>query len=223
MKNTKKSTSSSARIFIVDDHPLVREWLAELIGQEPDLTVCGEAGSARAALAGIARARPDLAVIDLSLQDAHGTALLKDIASRYPRLPVLVLSSYDETLYAERAIRAGARGYISKNEAGGKVRAAIRQVLQGELVVSKEVAGTFLRKVVRDSSPAATSPLSTLSDRELEVFQLIGTGAGPKQIAGKLALSVKTVESYIARIKSKLHLSSAAELTRYAIEWCRTE
>jgi DNA-binding NarL/FixJ family response regulator len=203
---------------LVDDHPLVREWLTNLIHQQSDLVVCGEAESAPAALQGIIRQTPDVAIVDISLADGSGIELIKDIKARQLQLSVIVLSMHDERLYAERALRAGARGYIMKRETAGKIIAAIRQVLDGKLYLSEPLAALLAERFV-DGRTMPESPVDELSDRELQVFQLLGQGYDTRRIAGSLHVSIKTVQAYCARIKEKLHLTNATELLREAIRW----
>jgi DNA-binding NarL/FixJ family response regulator len=209
------------RVFIVDDHPLVREWLASLVAQETDLAICGQADSAPSALAAIPLCQPDIAVVDLSLRESSGLELIKDLRAQYPAMELLVLSMHEETGYAERAFRAGARGYIVKRESGSRVVEGIRAVLAGRFYASEslmsELAGRIFGGAGRTAATAA--PIETLSDREMEVFQLRGQGHGTKEIAEYLRVSVKTIESYDARIKEKLGLQSAAELMREAVRW----
>ncbi len=206
-------------VFLVDDHPLVREWLSNLINQQPDLTVCGEAETGPQALQGITRLKPAVAIVDISLKDSSGLELIKNIKGTCPGVAILVLSMHDESHYAERALRAGARGYIMKRETTRKVVAAIRQVLDGKLCVSDAVAATMAAQFVAGKSLATASPVEQLSDRELEVFELLGQGRGTRQIAEALRLSVKTVQAYCARMKDKLKLNSATELLREAVRW----
>ena len=209
------------RVYIVDDHPIVRHGIAQLIDQQPDLEVCGEAEGAHEALKAIAALKPDVVTVDLSLKGGHGLDLIKDVRERFPRLPVLVVSMHDESLYAERVLRAGARGYIMKHEATDRVAVAIRQVLRGEIYVSDRMASRIMQKIVRTPEGAAPSFLASLSDRELEVFHLIGQGHGTRQIADRLHLSVKTIETYRAHIKDKLNLGTATELVRHAVQWAQ--
>lgn len=209
----------AARVFVVDDHPLVREWLANLIEQQPDLGVCGEADRAAAALAGIAATRPDVAIVDLSLGEGSGLELIRDLKLQHPDVAVLVLSMHDEDLYAERALRAGARGYIMKREVTRNVIEAIRRVLAGGTYLSERLAAALAEKLVRGTPPAPASPIARLSDRELEVFRMLGRGLATRQIAASLRVSAKTVQAYAARIKEKLALSSSTELLREAIRW----
>lgn len=194
--------------------------MAQLINREPDLEVCGEADSAHEALALLKALKPDLAVIDLSLEDRSGIDLLKDVMVRRPALPVLILSMHHESLYAERALHAGARGYVMKQEAPDTVLAAMRKILQGEVYLSEKMAAQMLRSLAdRHSGAAAVSPIERLSDRELEVFRMIGRGFSTSEIAEQLFLSVKTVETHREHIKHKLKLAKKGELLRYAVEW----
>ena len=213
-KETKK-----LRVLVVDDHPVLRQGLKLLINQEPDLMVCAEAENLQQAFTAIREKRPDIAIIDLSLAQSSGIDLIKNIKPRYPDLPILVLSMHEESLYAERALRAGARGYIMKKEAPEKVISAIRKVLEGSLYVSEAMGDKLLHQFVSRKSATVSSPVELFSDRELEVFQLIGKGLGTRQIAEKLNISIKTVEVYRANIKEKLNLKSSAELVQHAIHW----
>lgn len=208
-----------ARVLLVDDHPIVRQGLALLIDRETDLCVCGEADGAHSAFHAIATLRPDLVVLDISLNGPDGLDVLKEIRTKTTNLPVLILSMHDESIYAERAMRAGANGYIMKQEATEKVLVAIRRILQGDVYLSDRLTNTMLQQYVRGASPNRGSPLVNLTDRELEVFRLIGEGHGTRQIAEELHLSVKTIESYQAHIKEKLALRNARELVQHAIEW----
>ena len=213
------SQPKKCRVLLVDDHPIVRQGLALLIDREPDLCVCGEAESAHSAFHAIATLLPDLVVLDISLSGPDGLDVLKEIRMKTTNLPVLILSMHDESIYAERAMRAGANGYIMKQEATEKVLVAIRRILQGEVYLSDRLTSTMLQQYVRGASQVKTSPLVNLTDRELEVFRLIGEGHGTRQIADDLHLSVKTIESYQAHIKEKLALRNARELVQHAIEW----
>jgi DNA-binding NarL/FixJ family response regulator len=210
------------RILVVDDHPMVREWLAQMIHREADLIVCGEAADAAEALKLIESTKPDMAIVDLTMKDAHGTELVREIATRFAGLPVLVLSMHDESLYAERALRAGAKGYIAKQEAGDKIRSAIRCVLGGHIYLSESVASKIIRGAVGDRSTSSALAVDSLSEQQLTVMRLIGRGRTTTQIAEELHLSVKTVEGYIARIKKKLNLATATELLQYAIRFNQT-
>ena len=212
------SATAKAKVFLVDDHPLVREMLKSLIEQQPDMTACGEADDAAKALKGIAADRPHVAIIDLSLKESSGLELIKQIKHRYPLVSQIVLSMHDEKLYAERAIRAGARGYVMKRESTKQIVAAIRAVRGGKLWLSETVSDAFAQRFV-GAPPQTGSSLEQLSDRELEVFNLLGQGLQTRQVAQSLNVSIKTVQTYCARIKQKLQLSSATELLREAMRW----
>ena len=214
-----KTHKTKKRILLVDDHPLLREGIAQLVNEQPDLQVCGAAEDCAGALAALASARPDLAVVDISLKDQSGLELIKDFKARAPGLLVLVLSMHDETLYAERALRAGARGYIMKREASHKVLDAIRQILAGGVYVSDKVVAGILDKVSGQLPAATPTARAALSDRELDVLLLIGKGYGSQQIADQLHISVKTVETHRANLKLKLKLGSGGELLQFAIRW----
>jgi DNA-binding NarL/FixJ family response regulator len=211
------------QVLVVDDHPIVRHGLALLINREPDLMVCGEAEDAHSATRAIASLRPDLVILDISLGGPDGLELLKQIRTRNNNLPVLVMSMHDEAIYAERVLRAGANGYIMKQEATDRVLTAVRRILEGQVYVPDRVASRMLRQYAHTSSVTMRSPFASLSDRELEVFRLIGGGRSTRQIAEILHLSVKTVESYQAHIKEKLELRNAHELQYHAIEWAVSE
>ncbi len=211
------------RILIVDDHPLVRKGLALTLEAEPDLEVCGQAASAEEALGMLDEVRPDLVIVDISLPGMSGLELIKHLHVWNPELPVLIISRHDEALYAERAIRAGARGYVMKVEAVDVIVRAVRRVLAGGLYVSEEVSERLLMSMAGHRRSAGQSPLELLSDRELEVFELTGRGLSTREIAERLHLSVKTVESYRARIKAKLGLRNAAELMQHAVQWVENE
>jgi DNA-binding NarL/FixJ family response regulator len=217
-KNTEKS-GSRHRVFIVDDHPLVREGLANLINQQTDLMVCGQAEDAAQTLAGIGVSRAELALIDISLKTASGLELVKDLKVHFPDVALIVLSMHDEMLYAERAIRAGARGYVMKRETTKEVLTAIRRVLQGDVYVSERVVNLMARRLGSPRKSAASSPVEQLSDRELEIFRLLGQGRTTSQIAADLHLSLKTVQAYCARAKEKFGVDSLTELLRAAIRW----
>lgn len=219
---TRKQTAGAKqknRIFIVDDHPIVRKGLAQLINQENDLVVCGEADNAESALEFLNKARPDLAIVDISLRGIDGIELTKRMKARFDNIPVLVVSMHDESLFAERALRVGARGYIMKQEAIERMLEAIRKVLRGELYVSERVSANIVKRFVDGKSERMSSPEELLSDREMEVFQLIGQGFTTRQIADQLHVSAKTVEAYRAKIKEKLDLKNATELLKHAVHW----
>ncbi len=208
------------RVFIVDDHPVVRQGLAAAIEQEQELTVCGGAGDVAEALAGIRALRPDIAIIDISLSEAaDGLELIRDLKARYPDLPMLVLSMHDESSYAERSLRLGARGYVMKEEPSETVLEGIRKVLAGEVYVSAEVASKILIHIADGEPNSGSSIEERLSARELDVFQLIGRGLSTRQIAERLHLSPKTIGNYREHLKEKLDLTSARELLQQAIEW----
>jgi DNA-binding NarL/FixJ family response regulator len=210
---------TQAKVFLVDDHPLVREWLSQLIQREDDLAVCGEAEDTQEALQKIEETKPDIVVADISLKNTHGLELVKDLQVRLPLLPVLVLSMHDESLYAERVLRAGAKGYITKQEATKKILQAVRLVLSGQIYISEKMASRMVHKMVMGRAESQKSAIERLTDRELEVFQLIGRGQGTRRIASELHLGIKTVESYRARIKEKLKLEDGTQLLQHAIQW----
>jgi DNA-binding NarL/FixJ family response regulator len=216
---TGNSSSLRKRVFLVDDHPLVREWLTNLINQQANLTVCGEAESGPEAWEKIVALRPDVAIVDISLKDSSGIELIKDLRQACPEVAVLVLSMHEEAHYAERALRAGARGYVMKRETTRKVIAAVNDVLQGRLAMSEAVAAAMATQFVQGKTLSSRSPVEQLSDRELEVFELLGQGRTTRQIAETLRVSLKTVQAYCARIKEKLNLGSATELLREAVRW----
>jgi DNA-binding NarL/FixJ family response regulator len=211
------TTSKRTTILLVDDHPLVRRGLAQLINAQADLLVCGEAGTPDEALAAAATLRPGMAIVDLGLGNADGLDLVKALAARHPQLPVLVCSMHQEATHAERALRAGAKGYVMKEESDGTVLAAIRRVLSGQIHVSEQVASRMLLKLVNPGAAHAAPTVDRLSDREYEVFGLIGRGVGPSEIARRLGVSVKTVETHREHIKQKLKLPNGRELLRAAM------
>lgn len=218
----KKTVNIKQRILVVDDHPMMREGLAQLIEHEADLTVSSQAHTAAQALDLTADSPPDLVLVDISLPDRNGLELIKDLNTLHPTLPVLVVSMHDEALYAERVLRAGGRGYIMKQEGGKKLMEAIRQVLSGRIYVSEKMSAKIL-ETFSGHRPNSQSPVETLSDREFEVFQLLGQGQGTRQIAEHLRISVKTVEVHRANVRKKLELASGAELVRYAIRWAEAQ
>jgi DNA-binding NarL/FixJ family response regulator len=206
------------RLFLVEDHPVTREGFAQLINYQPDLEVCGQAGDANAALNRIELVKPDLAIIDISLAESSGLDLIKDLKCRCATVPVLVLSTHDEALYAERALRAGARGYVMKQAPTSEVMRAIRTVLAGELYLSDPMRSRLVRQQF-DGRKAGLAELDGLSDRELQIFELLGHGQTTRRIATVFHLSVSTVETHRAHIKEKLRLTNAVELVRRAVEW----
>jgi DNA-binding NarL/FixJ family response regulator len=222
-QTSQNQAGTKKRILVVDDHPIVRQGLALLINRENDLVVCGGAEEAMGALHVLASARPDVLIVDISLNGPDGLDLLKTIRTTHPSLPVLILSMHDESIYAERALRAGANGYIMKQEATEKVLVAVRRILSGEVYVSDRIASKMLKHYITGSGTLRNSSIADLSDRELEVFRLIGEGHGTRQIAEELHISIKTVESYQAHIKEKLSLRSARELMQHAIQWNMNE
>jgi DNA-binding NarL/FixJ family response regulator len=211
--------TQKTKILLVDDHPMVREWLGALINQQADLQVCGEADNAPKALQLVGQVHPNVAMVDISMEGGSGIELIKNIKAGYPEVMVIVLSMHVEGLYAERALRAGARGYIMKREATKGVLQAIRCVLGGKLYLSDKMAMMMAEKFVDGRPKPEGSIIESLSDRELEVFQLLGRGCGTRQIADELHVSFKTVQAFCARIKEKLNLASATELLREAVRW----
>ena len=213
------SAERKRRVLLVDDHPIVRQGLSEMVNHEDDLTVCATAEDMNQALDQIEQLKPDLVVLDISLKGCNGIELLKDIKSRHPKLVVLMLSMHDETLYALRALRAGAAGYVMKQEPAEVVVASMRRVLNGEIALSENVEKRMMKQLVGGRAARTGSPLEDLSDRELEVFRLIGKGSSTRNIAEELHLSIKTIESHRTHIKQKLNLKNAVELVQHAIHW----
>jgi DNA-binding NarL/FixJ family response regulator len=231
---TKQTTTGTAdpsgngkkdaiRVLIVDDHPLLRKGVSQLIDQEKDLAVVAEAEDGNKAITAIETTKPDVALIDITLSGASGIELLKNLKVLFPKLKMLVLSMHDESIYAPRALRAGASGYVMKQEGAEKVLTALRKVLRGEVYVSERLGSRMLHTLVKGRAPLSSSPAEQLSDRELEVFDLIGQGHGTRHIAEKLHLSIKTIESHRAHIKEKLNLQNANELVHHAIQWVQSE
>lgn len=217
------AAKGKTRVLLVEDHPTMREGLIRVIEREADLTVCGEAETIQRALEMIASSSPDIAVVDITLGGQNGIELIKDIKVRHPRLPVLVHSMHDESVYAERALRAGAKGYISKKEPAQKLLQAIREVIRGEIFLSEAVTRQILHAVGADQSVGKASPFRALSDREFEVFELTGQGLGTKEIAGALHLSEKTVQAHRDHIRQKLNLPDGRGLTRLATRWVEAQ
>ena len=215
---SRQNAQTKSRVLLIDDHAIVRQGLAELINDQPDLITCGEADSPPQALKVIPEVKPDVAVVDVSLNSGDGIELCRQIHEQWPSIAILVLSMHDEALYAERALRAGARGYVMKQEPQETVMAAIRRVLKGDTHLSEKMAAKLLRSFTGSRASADTQPLERLSDRELQVFRLIGQGRSVKDIADELFLSPKTVETHKEHIKQKLNLDSSNDLLRYAIE-----
>jgi DNA-binding NarL/FixJ family response regulator len=217
MKKNKK------RVLLVDDHPIMRHGLAQLIRAEADLEVCGEGGSAAEGLALVGSLKPDLVVADLTLPDKHGLEFIKDVQSMYPGTLMLVLSMHDESLYAERVLRAGARGYVMKETAADMLVLAARRVLDGGIYLSDKMSSLMLEMMAGQRKPVSSSALDRLTDRELEVLQLIGQGRATRHIAEQLHVSVRTVDAHRANIKEKLQLADGATLVRYAVRWMDTQ
>ena len=222
-----ETLTDKLRVVVVDDHPMFRDRLAQIINHELDMAVCGEAGTAQQALETIQQTEPDLAIIDISLDGTSGLELIKSIRALGLKISLLVLSMHDESLYAERALRAGANGYVTKRQPGAEVVAAIRRVLAGDVYLSEKMTAGFLRTLTTAAAGSAggvkelTQPINRLTDRELEVMELIGLGRTTREIAAALQLGVATVDTYRARIKEKMNFRNAVELQHYAIRWVR--
>ncbi len=214
-----RTVARKSRVFIVDDHPLVREGLTNLINGQDDLIVRGEAKDSAQAINGIAKARPDVALIDISLENESGLELVKQLKTQFPQVALIILSMHDEALYAERALRAGAQGYVMKHETSKSVLASIRRVLGGGVYVSERIVKRMALRLTSSRQPITSSPVERLSDRELEIFRLLGQGRTTSQIAGDLNLSLKTVQAYCARAKEKFGVASLTELLYAAIRW----
>lgn len=217
------SKHKATRIMLVDDHPIVREGLAESINREPDFLVCAQAEDHQEALKAFEGAKPDLVVIDLMLKSSSGLELIKDIHSRWPRVLILVVSMHDETLYAERVLRAGAQGYITKQEATRDILLAIRRVLSGGIYLNERTASSVLARLASKTQAVSDSIADLLADRELQVFELTGQGLSTREIAGQLHIDMKTVDTYRARIKEKLNLKTSSELLQLAIRWSKNQ
>jgi DNA-binding NarL/FixJ family response regulator len=214
-----EQTKKTVKILIVDDHPIVREGLAARLGRQPDFEVCGEAEDVADALEKVKTARPDVVIVDLSLKSGQGLDLIKRIKALDMDTKMLVSSMYDESLYAERSLRAGAMGYVNKQEVSEKIIDAIRQVVDGKIYLSPRMTERLLQRAVGAAPQLVQSPFETLTDRELEIFKMIGKGMTTRQIANDLHLSVKTVETHRENIKGKLNLPNSAELSREAVQW----
>lgn len=219
----KPGQPSPIKVYLVDDHPLMRQGVAQLINNQPDMTVCGEADDAPAALKGIEETNPDAAIVDISLKGTNGIELIKNLKALYKFLPILVLSMHDETVYAQRVLRAGALGYVMKQDAAEQVVAALRRVIGGDIHVSDKVGSQMLHQALSGRGKPSVSPVDRLSDRELEVIQSIGRGKATREIAGDLNVSVKTIESHRAHIKDKLGLKNASELVKFSVQWVENE
>ncbi len=223
-KRPERLAQERKTILVVEDHPLLRRGLIALIDDEPDLMVSGQAGGVQAALEAVKRQKPDLLIVDLALEGGDdGLELVKAMAARHPKIPVLVLSMHSETIYGERSLRAGARGFVSKQQLCDRVMVAIRHVLGGDVYMSDTLANRLARQFVGGNPREPGSPLAQLSDRQLQVFRLLGEGHGTRRIAQQLHLSIKTVETHLEHLKSKLDLSSVADLARHATLWVETE
>lgn len=219
----KRKNSDTTRVFIVDDHPVVRQGVGMLVDQQNDMEVCGDAESGPEALKKIGEIEPDLAVVDLSLKDSSGMELIKDLQVQHPEIRILVLSMHDETFFAERVLRAGARGYITKAESTLKVVDGIRAVMKGEVYLSDGMSSKMISKLVSGYGQPDKPSVDALTDRELEVFELLGNGYGTREIAEKLHRSVKTIETHRERIKEKLQIDSATDLIKHAVQWVQCE
>ena len=218
-----KTTGAKSRVFLVDDHAMFREGLRQLIEREPGIVVCGDAADADTALEGIASTQPDLVIVDISLGGSSGIDLIKTIKKEYEDLPVLVVSMHEESLYAERALRAGAMGYVMKHEPSKTVKAAIRKVLGGDMHLSEKMASSMVGKFMRGDSEQPASPLEALSDRELEVFRMLGQGKAVRVIAEEMNVTIPTINSFRNRIKEKLNLKTSTEVMLRAIQWVQDE
>ena len=223
MTDKASEDSGKTSVFLVDDHPLVRQGLTQIINNESDLEVIGEAADAAEALSAISKQLPDLVIADISLRGTNGLELIKNIKAVCQNIPVLVFSMHDESVYAQRALRAGAKAYLMKQESAEQIVEAIRRVLKGEIYVSAKVADQVLHQIVNGAGASTQNPIERLSDRELEVIQLIGKGLSTREIASTLHLSVKTIESHRAHIKEKLSLRNATELVQFSVQWVEHE
>lgn len=216
-----KAHCEKSQVLLVEDHPLFREGLAQLIDRDSGLAVCGQVSDASAALRAVEQLKPDLVTIDISLEGGNGIELIKTLRAKHEDLPILVISMHDESLYAERALRAGAQGYVMKNEPGRTVRAAILKVLGGDMFLSEKMSSSVLAKLMRGKTEKPVSPIEQLSDRELEVFEMLGRGKPTRQIAEELNLTIPTIHSFRNRIKEKLQLKNSTEMMLHAMQWVR--
>lgn len=217
---TKRSKN---KVLVVDDHPIVRQGLTQLINQESDFVVCGDAGDIPQALSAIEECKPDIIIVDISLGHTSGIRLIEDLSRNYPELAILALSMHDESIYAERCLKAGAKGYIMKQEPPEKVVTALRKILEGDIYISDKLGTKLLNKFVTKRADSSGSPVELLSNRELEVFQLVGQGLKTRKIAEELNLSVKTVETYIDHIKKKMNFDDSRDLFLHAVQWTMNE
>jgi DNA-binding NarL/FixJ family response regulator len=216
-----KPQSEKSRILIVEDHPLFREGLRQMIDRNPALTVCGQVADASSAMRAVGDLKPDLVLVDISLEGSNGIDLIKNLKASHEELPILVISMHDESLYAERALNAGALGYVMKNEPARIVKSAIFKVLGGDIFLSEKMSTSVLAKLMRRKPERPVSPVESLSDRELEVFQMMGEGKPTRQIAEELNLTIPTIHSFRNRIKEKLQLKNSSELMLHAMQWTR--
>jgi DNA-binding NarL/FixJ family response regulator len=222
-KKQDKTNKNKTQVLIVDDHPVIKDGLVTIVNHEQDFNACGQADDAAEALKAIAELKPDIVVTDISLKNSDGIELTKSIKAICPRLPVIIFSVHDESLYAERALLAGAKAYLMKDEVSENIIKAIRTVLRGEIYVSDTISKKFLHKIAGDKAGTNKTPIENLSDREFEIFRLIGKGYKASQIARQLHLSIKTIETYRTRIKEKLDLVDASELLQYSIKWAKSQ
>lgn len=218
-----KSMGGAKKVLLVDDHPILRQGIGEVIHSESDLTICGEAGDVETAMRLAENEQPDVVVVDITLKDGNGVDLIRQLLTRWPKMPILVLSMYNEAFYAERAFRAGAKGYVTKGEPCQQIVQGIREVLRGEIFVSERLAAKMVDKLVGGRRDGERRSIDRLSEREFEVFEMIGQGMHTRDIAGKLRLSVKTVDAHRENIKGKLKLRNATELLKTAIQWSQFE
>ncbi len=221
-KKTRPKKSKN-KVLVVDDHPIVRQGLTQLINQESDFVVCGDAGDIPQALNAIEGCKPDIIIVDISLGHTSGIRLIEDLSHNYPELSILALSMHDESIYAERCLKAGAKGYIMKQEPPEKVVSALRKILEGDIYISDKLGTKLLNKFVTKRADSSGSPVELLSNRELEVFQLVGQGLKTRKIAEELNLSVKTVETYIDHIKKKMNFDDSRDLFLHAVQWTMNE
>lgn len=219
----ERKPTATGRILLVDDHPLFREGVVQLLERQPGLVVCGEAASAREAMAGVEELDPDLLLLDMNLPDRNGLEVVKDLSALRPNLPILVLSMHDESLYAERSIRAGARGYLMKDVGGPRLLEAVQRVLEGETVISDEIASRIFASICGKTNRAGKMDIERLTDRELQVLQLVGEGLNSHEIGSRLGISHRTVDAHRINIREKLGLADSMALTRYAVRWVEVD
>jgi len=218
-QNNTTTMKKKSKVFIVDDHPIVRQGLIQLINQESDFVICGDVGDISSAMKDIAKKRPDIVLIDIALGQANGIRLIEDIAREFPEILMIALSMHDESVYGERCLKAGARGYLMKQEEPENVITALKKVISGEVYISENLRDMFLNKFINKKGQTPNTSISSLSNRELEVFQLFGQGLKTQQIASELNLSVKTIETHVEHIKRKMNFNNLHELTTHAIRW----